>query len=128
MSSCPECLALFPDAFAAGWRVHEPDRPHRRQRRQPRPPVPPQPVGRPHPDPPRRPRITAPRRFGGKLTALTVTVPGTSEQTIVASKGRSDQAITPKQHPKHGLAHRAPVSLDEFPALSLDVWPFPPAS
>lgn len=51
-----------------------------------------------------------------------------SERVIVASKGRFDRALTPKQRKKFGLPCDASMYRDEFMEATTDVWEIPPES
>lgn len=52
----------------------------------------------------------------------------TSERIIVASKGRFDRALSRAARKRQGLPHESTITREEFMALTLDVWRFPPAS
>lgn len=52
----------------------------------------------------------------------------TTERLIVASKGRFDRALTPKQREMSGLAFRSTITADEFMEATLDVWEIAPES
>lgn len=45
-----------------------------------------------------------------------------SERIIVASKGRFDRAIPPRQREAQGLPHKSTISSEEFMQSTLDVW------
>ena len=49
-----------------------------------------------------------------------------SERVVIASKGRFDRAIDPKQRAKLGLPSVATLSRDEFMEATVDVWEIPP--
>ncbi len=51
-----------------------------------------------------------------------------SERVIVASKGRFDRALTPKQRASGGLPHESTISREEFMELTLDLWRIQPES
>lgn len=51
-----------------------------------------------------------------------------TERIVVASKGRFDRAVTPKQRQKDGLPSTATISRDEFLEATTDLWEIPPAS
>ena len=51
-----------------------------------------------------------------------------TERVIVASKGRFDRAIPPRERHKRGLPSEATLSRDEFMEATTDVWEIPPES
>jgi site-specific DNA-methyltransferase (adenine-specific) len=51
-----------------------------------------------------------------------------TERVIIASKGRFDRALTPKQRKKRGLPCDASMYRDEFMEATTDVWEIPPES
>lgn len=51
-----------------------------------------------------------------------------TERVIVASKGRFDRALTPKQREKNGLPSTATISRDEFMEATTDLWEIAPES
>jgi modification methylase len=51
-----------------------------------------------------------------------------TERVIIASKGRFDRALTPKQRHKAGFPSTATISRDEFMEATTDIWEIPPAS
>jgi len=51
-----------------------------------------------------------------------------SERVIIASKGRFDRAMTPRQRADHGLPSEASIFRDEFMEATTDVWEIPPES
>jgi site-specific DNA-methyltransferase (adenine-specific) len=51
-----------------------------------------------------------------------------SERVIIASKGRFDRALTPKQRERTGLPCDASMYRDEFMEATTDVWEIPPES
>ena len=51
-----------------------------------------------------------------------------TERVVVASKGRFGRALSPKARRAAGLPHESTVAADDFMALTLDVWDFPPES
>jgi len=51
-----------------------------------------------------------------------------TERVIVASKGRFGRARSPKERRRDGLPHESTIAADDFMALTLDVWDFPPES
>ncbi len=51
-----------------------------------------------------------------------------TERVIIASKGRFDRALTPKQRLVKGLPSTASISRDEFLEATTDLWELPPAS
>ena len=50
-----------------------------------------------------------------------------TERVVVASKGRFDRAMTPRQRKAAGLPHLPTISREDFMAATLDVWNIPPA-
>lgn len=51
-----------------------------------------------------------------------------SERVIIASKGRFDRALSPKQRQARGLPSVSTLSRDEFMEATVDVWEIPPES
>ena len=51
-----------------------------------------------------------------------------SERVIVASKGRFDRAVTPKDRALEGLPNESTISKEEFMSYTLDVWQMPAES
>jgi modification methylase len=51
-----------------------------------------------------------------------------TERVIVASKGRFDRALTPRQREREGLPFESTITKEEFMELTLDVWTIPPES
>jgi site-specific DNA-methyltransferase (adenine-specific) len=51
-----------------------------------------------------------------------------TERIVVAAKGRFDRAPKPAVRKERGLPWEATISREEFMALTLDTWEFPPAS
>ena len=51
-----------------------------------------------------------------------------SERVIIASKGRFDRALNPKQRFKRGLPSEASIFRDEFMEATTDLWEIPPES
>jgi modification methylase len=51
-----------------------------------------------------------------------------TERVVVASKGRFGRALSPKDRRAAGLPHESSIGADDFMALTLDVWEFPPES
>lgn len=51
-----------------------------------------------------------------------------TERVIIASKGRFDRALTPKQRHDQCLPSVATISRDEFLEATTDIWEIPPAS
>jgi site-specific DNA-methyltransferase (adenine-specific) len=52
----------------------------------------------------------------------------TTERIVVASKGRFDRAVGPKERSARGLPSLATMSRDDFMENTLDVWEIPPES
>ena len=50
-----------------------------------------------------------------------------TERIVVASKGRFDRALTPKQRRAEGRPYKPTIGKAEFMAATLDVWDIPPA-
>ena len=48
-----------------------------------------------------------------------------TERVVIASKGRFDRALTPKERAKQGLPHLATAGADEFMESTTDVWEIP---
>jgi hypothetical protein len=51
-----------------------------------------------------------------------------TERVIIASKGRFDRALAPRQRAKRGLPSTATISRDEFMEATTDLWEVPPES
>ncbi len=51
-----------------------------------------------------------------------------TERIVIASKGRFDRALTPKQRLKEGLPSTATISRDEFLEATTDLWEIAPES
>lgn len=51
-----------------------------------------------------------------------------SERVVIASKGRFDRAVTPKDRARQGLPSVSTLSRDEFMEATVDVWEIPPES
>lgn len=51
-----------------------------------------------------------------------------TERIVIASKGRFDRAITPRQRHQMGLPSTATISRDEFLEATTDLWEIPPES
>ena len=51
-----------------------------------------------------------------------------TERIVLASKGRFDRAVSRAKRATRGLPHESTITPEEFRALTLDVWRFPPAS
>ena len=51
-----------------------------------------------------------------------------TERVVIASKGRFDRAIDPKERARADLPHRATSTADEFMDATLDVWELAPES
>jgi site-specific DNA-methyltransferase (adenine-specific) len=66
--------------------------------------------------------------WGSYASASNPALRDLTERIILASKGRFDRAIKPKDRAELGLPHRSTITPEEFRALTLDVWRFNPAS
>jgi site-specific DNA-methyltransferase (adenine-specific) len=66
--------------------------------------------------------------FGSYMKASNPVLRDLSERVVVASKGRFDRALTPKQRTARGLPHESTISKQEFLASTLDVWEIRPES
>ncbi len=51
-----------------------------------------------------------------------------TERVVIASKGRFDRALSPKEREARGLPFENTLSSDEFMAATLDLWQIPPES
>jgi len=49
-----------------------------------------------------------------------------TERVIVASKGRFDRALSPKERAERGLPYEATITREDFMQSTLDVWEIPP--
>jgi site-specific DNA-methyltransferase (adenine-specific) len=66
--------------------------------------------------------------FGSYMKASNPVLRDLSERVVVASKGRFDRALTPKQRAARGLPYESTISKEEFLASTLDVWEIRPES
>jgi site-specific DNA-methyltransferase (adenine-specific) len=66
--------------------------------------------------------------FGSYMKASNPVLRDLSERVVVASKGRFDRALSPKQREARGLPHESAISKEEFLASTLDVWEIRPES
>jgi site-specific DNA-methyltransferase (adenine-specific) len=66
--------------------------------------------------------------FGSYMKASNPVLRDVSERVIVASKGRFDRALTPRQRAARGLPHESSITKEEFLAATLDVWEMRPES
>ncbi|HXY92219.1 MAG TPA: site-specific DNA-methyltransferase [Acidimicrobiia bacterium] len=66
--------------------------------------------------------------FGSYLMASNPVLRDVSERVIVASKGRFDRAIKPRERQARGLPYESTIAKEEFLAAALDVWEIRPES
>jgi modification methylase len=66
--------------------------------------------------------------WGSFRSAANPVLRDVTERVIVASKGRFGRAQSPKQRKRDGLPYESTIGADDFMALTLDVWEFPPES
>lgn len=66
--------------------------------------------------------------WGSFRSATNPVLRDTTERLIVASKGRFDRALTPKQRTRSGLASISTITADEFLEATIDVWEIAPES
>jgi site-specific DNA-methyltransferase (adenine-specific) len=66
--------------------------------------------------------------WGSYRSATNPVLRDLTERVVVASKGRFDRALSPKQRERRGLPHESTISADEFMAATLDVWELAPES
>ncbi len=66
--------------------------------------------------------------WGSFRSATNPVLRDVTERVVVASKGRFGRALSPKARRAAGLPHESTVAADDFMALTLDVWDFPPES
>lgn len=66
--------------------------------------------------------------WGSFRSASNPVLRDTTERLIIASKGRFDRALTPRQRAEAGLPHESTMTVDEFMEATLDVWEISPES
>jgi DNA modification methylase len=66
--------------------------------------------------------------WGSFRSAANPVLRDVTERVVVASKGRFGRALTPKARRAAGMPHESTMAADDFMALTLDVWEFPPES
>jgi DNA modification methylase len=66
--------------------------------------------------------------WGSFRSAANPVLRDVTERVVVASKGRFGRALSPKDRREAGLPHESSIGADDFMALTLDVWEFPPES
>ncbi len=66
--------------------------------------------------------------WGSFRSASNPVLRDTTERLIVASKGRFDRAMAPKERERRNLAHVSTITADEFMEATLDVWEIAPES
>ncbi len=66
--------------------------------------------------------------WGSFRSAANPVLRDVTERVVVASKGRFGRALTPKDRREAGLPFESSIGADDFMALTLDVWEFPPES
>ena len=66
--------------------------------------------------------------WGSFRSAANPVLRDVTERIVVASKGRFGRARSPKERRREGLPHESSIAADDFMALTLDVWEFPPES
>ncbi len=66
--------------------------------------------------------------WGSYRSATNPVLRDVTERIVVASKGRFDRALSPKQRKASGLPHESTLMTEDFLALTLDVWNIPPES
>jgi site-specific DNA-methyltransferase (adenine-specific) len=66
--------------------------------------------------------------WGSFRSAANPVLRDVTERVVVASKGRFGRALSPKHRRAAGLPHESSIGADDFMALTLDVWEFPPES
>jgi site-specific DNA-methyltransferase (adenine-specific) len=66
--------------------------------------------------------------WGSFRSAANPVLRDVTERIVVASKGRFGRALIPKDRRAAGLPHESSIGADDFMALTLDVWEFPPES
>jgi modification methylase len=66
--------------------------------------------------------------WGSFRSAANPVLRDVTERVVVASKGRFGRARSPKERRRDGLPHESSIGADDFMALTLDVWDFPPES
>lgn len=66
--------------------------------------------------------------WGSFRSASNPVLRDTTERLIVASKGRFDRSLTPKQRAKNGRPHESTMTSDEFMEATIDVWEIAPES
>jgi DNA modification methylase len=66
--------------------------------------------------------------WGSFRSATNPVLRDVTERVVVASKGRFGRALSPKQRRAAALPYESTMTADDFMALTLDVWDFPPES
>jgi DNA modification methylase len=66
--------------------------------------------------------------WGSFRSAANPVLRDVTERVVVASKGRFGRALSPKDRRAAGLPYESSIGADDFMALTLDVWEFPPES
>src|SRR5690606_38510491 len=66
--------------------------------------------------------------WGSYRSAANPVLRDVTERIVVASKGRFDRALSPKERKAAGLPHQSTLMTEDFLALTLDVWNIPPES
>ncbi len=66
--------------------------------------------------------------WGSFRSATNPVLRDVTERVVVASKGRFGRALSPKERRAAALPHESTMAADDFMALTLDVWEFPPES
>lgn len=66
--------------------------------------------------------------WGSYQSPLDPVLRDVTERVIIASKGRFDRAIPPRERARRGLPSEATIFRDEFMEATIDVWGMPPES
>lgn len=65
--------------------------------------------------------------WGSYASSANPAIRDLTERIVVASRGRFDRALSRSKRAQLGLPHETTITPEEFRALTLDVWRFPPA-
>ncbi len=66
--------------------------------------------------------------WGSYRSAANPVLRDLTERVVIASKGRFDRALSPRERERRGLPHVTNTTADEFMAATLDVWDIPSES
>jgi DNA modification methylase len=66
--------------------------------------------------------------WGSYRSAANPVIRDITERVVIASKGRFNRAMSPREREQFGLPYQNTLTADEFMAATLDVWEIPPES